>query len=99
MADEHSKEHQGVRPRAKGRNRPTGGLQGRMRALGAASSARDADLRDPRRDCEHALNDEGEVHCTCRAFLAGMGVSTARCIGSRCGYAVLPRPKEERDGT
>ena len=96
---EEFKEHAGIRPRSKHeKSRPSGGLQARMRALGAAGSAREADLRTARPDCEHALVDGRDVHCTCAAFLSKHGAAAARCIGLRCGFSVLPRPVEEEDG-
>ena len=89
-------EHQGVRPRGKSaRKRPTGGLQARLRALNTSASARSAEFAEPRRDCAHALMDEGEVHCTCPALTSARGVAAMACYGTRCGHAVLPQPTEE----
>lgn len=89
-------EHRGVLPRSKhGRKRPTGGLQGRLRALAAAGSARTAEWGDPRPECYHALRDGEEVHCTCAELLSERGAAAMRCVGSRCGHAQLPPPAEE----
>lgn len=84
-------EHRGVKPRGKGgRTRPSGALQARVRALGASSAARMADLNDPRPECSHAVRDGREVYCTNRAVTQGSAGTF--CRGKSCGVADLPPP-------